>query len=54
MSCPLFREMAILPLFRCQGETRNEGRREQFHFRKTPTEYLAALEEHLCQQTMQS
>jgi hypothetical protein len=26
--------MAILPPFRRQGETRNEGRREQFHFRK--------------------
>ncbi len=54
MSCPLFRKMTVLPLFRRQGEARHEARREQFRFRKTPTEYLAALEEQLCQQTTRS
>lgn len=39
---------------RRQVETRHAARREQLRFRKAPTEYLAALEEQLCQQTMRS
>lgn len=39
---------------RRQVESRHEARREQYRFRKAPVEYLAALEEKLCQQTMRS
>ena len=39
---------------RHQVESRHEARREQYRFRKAPVEYLAALEEKLCQQTMRS
>jgi len=35
-------------------ESRHEARRQQYRFRKAPVEYLAALEEKLCQRTMQS
>jgi hypothetical protein len=37
-----------------QVNGRHEARREQYRFRKAPVEYLAALEEKLCQQTMRS
>lgn len=39
---------------RHQVESRHEARREQYRFRKAPVEYLAALEEKLCQRTMRS
>ncbi len=42
------------PTLRHQVASRHEARREQYRFRKAPVEYLAALEEKLCQQTMRS
>ncbi len=39
---------------RTQVNARHETRREQYRFRKTPVEYLTALEEKLYQQTMRS
>jgi hypothetical protein len=41
-------------ILRHQVESRHEARREQYRFRKAPVEYLAALEEKLCQQPMRS
>lgn len=41
-------------ILRHQVESRHEARREQYRFRKAPAEYLAALEEKLCQQPMRS
>jgi cytochrome c-type biogenesis protein CcmH/NrfG len=41
-------------MLRHQVESRHEARREQHRFRKAPVEYLAALEEKLCQQPMRS
>jgi hypothetical protein len=47
-------DLARWRVLRTQVNARHEARREQYRFRKTPVEYLAALEEKLCQQTMRS
>jgi hypothetical protein len=48
------RDLTQWRTLRHQVESRHEARREQYRFRKAPVEYLAALEEKLCQQTMRS
>jgi len=47
-------DLAQWQTLRTQVNARHEARREQYRFRKAPVEYLAALEEKLYQQTMQS
>ena len=45
-------DLAQWRTLRTQVTARHEARREHYRFRKDPVEYLAALEEKLCQQTM--